>query len=158
MNISQKCNCCIHDEVCSKLKQEREVIQMMTDNEIIKALEDLKKCNNNEIDCGNCILSKFFPLCPEEIGELALDLINRQKEEIERLYKNLETETNHITRLENQIERLLPRLKTAKAEAYKEFAKRLKEMMSYEHFFETDVVVLDKSKLDNLLKEVGEDK
>ena len=57
----------------------------LTDKEIVKALEDLVKCNNNKIDCGSCSLSVFYPRCPEEIGELALDLINRQKAEIERL-------------------------------------------------------------------------
>lgn len=57
----------------------------LTDKEIVKALEGLVKCNNNEIDCDNCSLSVFYPRCPEEIGELSLDLINRQKEEIERL-------------------------------------------------------------------------
>ena len=45
-----------------------------------------------------------------------------------------------------------------KADAYKEFADRLKKDLVYEHFFETDVVFLDKIKIDNLLKEmVGED-
>ena len=55
-----------------------------TDSEIVKALEDLVKCNNNEIDCDNCSLSVFYPRCPEEIGELSFDLINRLQEEIAR--------------------------------------------------------------------------
>ena len=58
--------------------------------------------------------------------EDALALINRQQAEIERLEKELSTATNHITRLENQIERLLPMLKTKRAEAIKEFWGRLK--------------------------------
>ena len=98
----------------------------MTDNEIVKALEC---CGRNSIagwlnECKNCPLHDRTTCIPELMYN-AKDLINRQKEEIERLEKNLETETNHITRLENQIERLLQRLKTAKAEAYKEFAERL---------------------------------
>ena len=41
-----------------------------------------------------------------------------------------------------------------KAEAYKEFAERVKEKLVYESFFETNVVFLDASKIDNLLKEM----
>ena len=81
----------------------------------------------------------------------ALDLINRQKAEIERLEKELSTATNHITRLENQIERLLPMLKTKRAEAIKEFAERLKEKRDGGAYPYVLVNVID-----NLLKELTE--
>ena len=55
----------------------------MTDNEIIKALEC---CINDK--CQECPLNKLF--CGREVAtEYALDLINRQKAEIERLKKRL---------------------------------------------------------------------
>lgn len=59
-----------------------------------------------------------------EICEMAKSAIEKQAE-IERLEKELSTATNHITRLENQIERLLPMLKTKRAEAIKEFWNKL---------------------------------
>lgn len=51
----------------------------MTDNEIIKALE----CCSNGEPCANCPYQKQ---CDEtDLAEIALDLINRQQAEIERL-------------------------------------------------------------------------
>ena len=52
----------------------------MTDNEIIKALEC---CVNNQY-CWLCILKDREDDC-HDISKSALDLINRQKTEIERL-------------------------------------------------------------------------
>lgn len=163
----------------------------LTDKEIVKALEDLTKCNNNVIDCDHCSLSMFFPRCPEQIGELALDLINRLqaqnerdikvkvealykvndlKIENERLEKELETEKNQVIRLENQIGRLLSMnqakldtihdlqeennwynetLNTTKAEAYKEFADRLKA--NTREFGSAKGI---QREIDNLLKEM----
>ena len=53
----------------------------MTDKEIIKALE----CCVNGEDCPNCPLQEQFADCKPMTG--ALDLINRQKAEIERYEK-----------------------------------------------------------------------
>jgi archaellum component FlaC len=72
----------------------------MTDTEIIKALECCKKD-----DCDNC--PNDFGNCYANLAGYALDLINRQKAEIKRLEKELETEKNQVIRLENQIGRLL---------------------------------------------------
>ena len=58
----------------------------MTDNEIIKALE----CCSNGEPCANCPYQKQ---CDEtDLAEIALDLINRQQAEIERLKKILAEE------------------------------------------------------------------
>lgn len=74
----------------------------MIDNEITKTLECCLSINYE--DCLECPLhNDFYPnLCYYEGNKNALDLINRQKTEIERLTK------------------------TAKSEAIKEFAERLK--------------------------------
>ena len=76
----------------------------MTDNAIIKALKCCKKAKMNQ----DCVVLK----CPfsteygcniglENLRNEALDLINRQKAEIERLQKNIDGlnifTTNHIT-------------------------------------------------------------
>ena len=58
----------------------------MTDNEIIKALE---RCSTS-YNCGDCPYYCNAEDCPDPLMNDALDLINRQKAEIERLNKNYE--------------------------------------------------------------------
>ena len=108
----------------------------MTDNEIIEALEYC--CHNGH--CKNCPHS-----CADNknIEDLALDLINRQKEEIERLkgWQDLLKAEKHSL---------------IKAEAIKGFASKLIEKLSIipqHHFTFLDVEYV----IDNLVKEmVGE--
>ena len=81
----------------------------MTDNEIIKALECCK--------IGNCDDCPFYGIkedCEVELPEEGLDLINRQKAEIEKL-KHRKTELQ----IRNQ------ELQHEKSEAIKEFAETL---------------------------------
>ena len=80
----------------------------MTDNEIIKALEhcDKETCK----DCPN----EYQYDCKGKIMRNALDLINRQKAEVERL-KHRKTELQ----IRNQ------ELQHEKSEAIKEFAEEL---------------------------------
>lgn len=95
-----------------------------TDEEIIKALE----CHINAEDCVSC---EVFGCCDEIIlTERVLDLINRQKAEIERLKecpKCVYEYDGEIT--EYCVQGPCSNFKTVeqiKAEAYKEFAERLK--------------------------------
>lgn len=89
----------------------------MTDNEIVKALECL--CGN-ALNCRECPYSPRykFPLCQQQVAKDTLSLINRQKEEIERLkgWENLLKAEKHSL---------------IKAEAVKEFAHRIRQR-SYE--------------------------
>ena len=63
----------------------------MTDNEIIKAYEWLKKCHNGKVkECGKCPLKPHYPYCENKLIDFLYDLINRQKAEIERLKNELE--------------------------------------------------------------------
>lgn len=94
----------------------------MTDNEIIKAL---RCCSAPFNDCAGCPLYGDYPSC--ECERYTIDLINRQKAEIERLKnENMakEAEYNDMLEQRNSVERYL---ETAKSEAVKEFASRLKE-------------------------------
>lgn len=59
-----------------------------TDEEVIKALECCCK-DNYEGDCPKCPL-QLNGNCNVILAEHALDLINRQKEEIERLIENFQ--------------------------------------------------------------------
>ena len=72
-------------------------------------------------ECDECPLYCIGANCSSfELHRYALDLINRQKAEVERLQK----EANLVS---IQFQDLQERTDEIKAEAYKEFAERLKE-------------------------------
>ena len=111
----------------------------MTDKEIIKAFE---YCVKNE----ECSLCPLFRKCPTsfELQKQALDLINRQQAEIERL----QTENNQFA----DIGKLYSEIKT---EAIKEFAERLKENLIEESYDDVQFFkVVGESDIDNLVKEM----
>lgn len=83
----------------------------MTDREIIKALEYCT--NESDGECKECEYEKYYPRCVPKLLEDALDIINCQKAEIERLTK--ETMNMAIN------------IETCQTEAIKKFAKKLKE-------------------------------
>ena len=61
----------------------------MTDNEIIKAFELCFAKRGTILTCGKCPYHNFGKLCKVKRDKDALDLINRQKAEIERLKGDL---------------------------------------------------------------------
>ena len=92
----------------------------MTDNEIIKALE----CCSQEDMCQSC---PYGAACLDEkyvsvLSKDALDLINRQKAEIERLKE--EIHKGHIA-FQKRGDFYRKEIKSAKSEAIKEFAERV---------------------------------
>lgn len=116
-----------------------------TDEEIIKALEC---CSTPCCECDECPLYCVGANCSSfELHRYVLDLINRQKAEIERLkgwQDVLKAEKHSLI----------------KAEAHKEFAERLKkrkELFHYLEFSEIEEYAVDAT-IDNLLKEmIGEE-
>lgn len=108
----------------------------LTDEEIIKAL----KCHIEAEDCESC---EMFGNCDEIVlTERVLNLINRQKAEIEKIKSNYsklceyaekkELELAEINAdiswfREAKISRLAPAIKEIKAKAYKEFAQQIKQ-------------------------------
>ena len=113
----------------------------MTDNDIIKALE----CDAYE-RCEDC--PYYRESCTHIIDDEGvqskdiLDLINRQKAEIERL------ETNCLSMAQT-----MPNMaKAERAEAVKEFAERLKEK-AWHGMWET-INHVDVDEIDNLVKEM----
>ena len=118
----------------------------MTDNEVIKALEC---CSTATCISNNCPYEKIhdIPTCATKLTRDALDLINRQKAEIERLRYNLEAMLDE---------------RADHSEAYKEFAERLKDkhrrIMDYDEAgFGAQIFIFEERVIDNLLKEmVGE--
>lgn len=102
----------------------------MTDNEIIKALEQ----HNNYKTCSPCPYEKHSDTryCLDVLLSDVFPLVIRQKEEIERL-KNRDLQVEVSEKLEREI----------KAEAVKEFAERLKEQDGYDnHVFDDCASIL----------------
>ena len=92
-----------------------------TDEEVIKALECCAK-NSTYDECCECLYVECSTQkgCVGELMEDAINLINRQKAEIERLNAVSEICGDCHKKYAEKIER-------AKSEAMKEFAERLKE-------------------------------
>ena len=123
----------------------------MTDNEIIKAAE----CCFIRRDHKGCPLARFgsnVTECRRELAENTINLINRQKAEIEENQALIE-------RLQNANVRALKGMTeiakaNARFEAIKEFAERLKaDKFAHKNFGEL-VAVED---IDNLAKEMTEE-
>lgn len=96
----------------------------MTDNDIITALKRCIECNESQIAvCDNCAMEKTYPECDHEIEVMALDLINRQKAEIERKDRIIESYSlQYGTAAEKELF-----LRKVRVEAIKEFAERIKK-------------------------------
>ena len=118
----------------------------LTDNEIKKALECCL-ANTND-DCSVCHFSGSNQSCIDVLIQYALDLINRQDEEINRLQAENERLKEEIKK--EQLYNLRMTAYSIKAEAYKEFAERLKENSIATFSWEGVVMV---EEIDNLLKE-----
>lgn len=112
----------------------------MTDAEIIKALE----CCAGDDGCDVCPMYKPSSECITELQGKALDLINRQKAEIERLKRLLEEEEAKYKECAKRFYK----------EAIKEFAERLKDkqqtFISDEYAYKFIYLI----EIDNLAKEM----
>jgi hypothetical protein len=146
----------------------------MTDKDIIKALE---LCTNDELEvCDGCAFQKYKMGydggCLDYLLKSVFDLINLQRAEIEKLNVELvgmrgacNSYNMHYDNAKVEIERLKKGWKAdvietenIKAEAIKEFAKRLKEK-AYLNDGVTGFqdVIVEVNDIDNLVKEmVGE--
>lgn len=119
----------------------------MTENEIIKSLECCKKD-----DCDNC--PNGFGNCYSNLSGYALDLINRQKKEIDRLERyneilSINADTAFQDGLNEAQDLYAEQVKAEiKSEAIKEFAVRLKCGVPQE------TGVIRCSDIDNLVKEM----
>ena len=122
----------------------------LTDEEIIKALE---YCLADRIECDKCALQRECESNPfySAIAKYALDLIKRQKAEIERLKKEVSVARDAYISIQDRYEH-------TKTEAYKEFAERLNEKAQIADCFDSYNMVVGTHFIDNLLKEmVGEE-
>ena len=121
----------------------------MTDNEIIKALE----CCVKGLECKNCPANPHkgnYGYCTSLLLKDALDLINRQQAEIERLTAERDAMHQDVIAAEEYAWQC----KTAKAESIKEFAERLKEKYLDDEKIVNMAWVNAIEHIDNLLKEL----
>lgn len=97
----------------------------MTDNEIIKALEI---CRNENGICSDCPYSDDYTNCNTRIAKDVLDLINRQKAEIERLREETAEliDDRYATQLLCHLIKKEDDTRNVRSDAIKEFAERLK--------------------------------
>lgn len=142
---------------------------MMTDEQIIKALECC--ATDKTDDCFRCPYDKMvynpgYGWCADRCREDALNLINRQKAEIESLKQIIDEQDKEIINLQKRIifwrEDLNYQPEKIKSEAIKEFAERLKEEMRLDddckydcaqcHYDCKDYIPF----IDNLVKEMTE--
>ena len=118
----------------------------MTDNEIIKALECCAKFE--DICLTSCPMNNIYnnpAKCLFTLSNNALNLINRQKAEIERLEKGLmqcKLEKEMLYHVGMEI----------KTVSIKEFAERLKK----ERLIDRGYEILSEGTIDNLVKEMTE--
>ena len=73
----------------------------MTDEQIVKALEC---CKNEDIDCNECPVFDFCNGNTFGMISEVLDLINRQKTEIDILIRKKESLRDEISQLQNEVE------------------------------------------------------
>ena len=122
----------------------------MSDEEIIKALEccieDSNDFYNTKI-CDKCPLVEGTK-STDHLREHSLDLINRQRAEIEKLKNEIQITKDAYIMLQTKNEII-------KSEAIKEFATRLEEY-SYESMGNYGIsrVVVSVKDIDNLVKEM----
>ena len=142
-------------------------MKKFTDEQIIKALE---YCAKTEFisDCAKCEMFAFD--CKDILIENALDLINRQKAEKERLEDENYTLKNKIEIRDNLIEQLgsdidikyntiytmREKLKNSKSEAIKEFAGRVKRYSFVDNLSLDGKETVYVDDVDNLVKEMTE--
>ena len=126
----------------------------MTDNEIINALEICSSdaFNDSKERCTGCKYDGADKnlFCFEVLEKDALDLIKRQKEEIEtykKLYEDLKAENLEIIKA----------IKHCRADAVKEFAKTLKSHYDNYGDYEDIYVHHIRDDIDFLIEEMTED-
>lgn len=122
----------------------------MNDNDIVKALMCCK-----DAECLNCPrwTDEWYSGQCNDFLQDVLDLINRQKEEIERLNHIRAELSKEIDIWKDIAKRETGYVGIARSEAIKEFAERLKAEATLQH---GGVTVVYGSCIDNLAKEMTE--
>ena len=137
----------------------------MADEQVIKAMEYCATDDGDDcFQCpyGNIVYTPGNGGCVNRCRKDALDLINRQKSEVENLEKQMDWLTGYNKNLMDANTALSEEILEAKAEAYKDFVNRLKNSNEFYSCIRAigNVDKMDSvvNCIDNLLKEmVGEE-
>lgn len=140
------------------------------DEEIVKALEC---CLCDDSECLQCQKKELCKINCDELATKTIDLINRQRAEIERLQKEVnlvsiqfqdvqERAEEYKLKIENlqnvisnqQIEISAKIEKQIKTEAYKEFAERIRECCDLNNDLSTDAWLSVTADINCVLKEM----
>ena len=125
---------------------------MMTDNEIIKALECCKDTEYGR--CKGCPLNTGRDFCSEKLHGESFEIINRQKTEIEALIdvvRGLTSDIEWLRKANGSCSCMGMLYSEIKADAYKEFADALKNCFCISKEY-LDVMTL----IDGTLRELTE--
>ena len=131
----------------------------MTDEQIIKAYERCFTLGFDESTCYECPFYTATAKCTEDLRDSVLALINRQKSDIEGLTAKILVKDNINDYNTAQLRIAREELRTAKTEAIKEFAERLKrtsiglEIGDDKKF---KMTIVSTVAIDNLVKEMTE--
>ena len=117
----------------------------MENNEIIKALE-------SEIHLAKYVDSSYCDGVNVPLLEVTIDLIDRYRAEIKRLNNEVFAKEQECVDMQEQRDSVKKHLETARAEAIKEFAERLKKIAAQDGAFG----YVDCYDIDNLVKEMTE--
>ena len=139
----------------------------MTDNDIIKALEC---CCKGDKCVGHCPFhnnNHDIDICTSRLSENALDLINRQQAEIERLQNKIDAitliqveEIHNFAQEKLSLLRKIHKRVSTESESIKEFAERLKTKVNLDlcEAIDCSDYLYDLPKqIDNLVKEMTEE-
>lgn len=131
-------------------------MKKFTDEQIIKALE----CCSTDVQENPCPKCAFYNKhrCSTLMLNAASDIINRQKVKIKSLKQIINEQDKEVLKLQNRIifwrKNLNYQPEKIKSEAIKDFAERLKEKFGIADC----IVTVDNNDLDNLVKEMTEEK
>ena len=144
----------------------------MTDKEIIKALECCYRKGGTP--CRDCPFNEFEDCNDVLMADYVFNLINRQQAEIERLKEESSDKERAYTdeyclrkEWKDKCRQLLIEKQTAKSEAIKEFAERLKSLVNQHHYMLANIhnsrdfgmfTVGFEQAIDNIVKEMVGDK
>ena len=137
----------------------------MTDNDLIKSLDI---CQNENSKCSDCSYSNDYTNCNTRIAKEALELINRQKAEIERLRSLVDDSVWDFCSISgcegasNDCWKTCPdsRYNKIKSEAIREFAERLKAIYDDERYDRPNahtLILFLFNNIDSLVKEMSGD-
>ena len=137
----------------------------MTDNDLIKSLDI---CQNGTSMCSDCSYSNDYTNCNTRIAKDALELINRQKAEIERLRSLVDDSVWDFCSISgcegasNDCWKTCPdsRYNKIKTKAIREFAERLKAIYDDERYDRPNahtLILFLFNNIDSLVKEMSGD-